>query len=276
MSDTRPAAELSRACSPEFWDALAPYHALIEDNYFDVRSVRRLLDSLPDPVLIVGGGQGLIVAELRNRGIRCDGIDSSPEMIRYARERRGVNLIKADAKAMPFTPGTYKTIIYATGVIDFIPDEQEIRTILEEGRRIANDAGRIIVAFYRLNDAQEQFMKQVGLLANNELWNRESLEIYHLKPHEMVGWVAQRAGVGRLRAIGILLRMTARCRARDIRTTFRMQRVFRDPEAARALHNAAPQRQPYRNETEIRNLFQRLEIPIKGLQLFSSCHIVEI
>ena len=276
MSDTRPAAELSRTCSPEFWDALAPYHALIEDNYFDRRSVRRLLGWLPDPVLIVGGGQGLIVAELRNRGIRCDGIDSSPEMIRYARERRGVNLIKADAKAMPFAPGTYKTIIYATGVIDFIPDEQEIRTILEEGRRIANDVGRVIVAFYRLNDAQEQFMKQVGLLANNQLWNRQSLEIYRLKPHEMAGWVARRAGVSRLRAVGMLLGMAARCRPRDIRTTFRMQRVFRDAETARALCQTAPERQPYRNATEIGNLFQRVGIPMKELRLFPSCFIVEI
>lgn len=276
MSDTRPAAEVSGNCSPEFWDALAPYHALIEDNYFDLRSVRLLMDSLQEPVLIVGGGQGLIVAELRNRGVRCDGIDSSPEMIRYASLRRGVNLIKADAKAMPFTPGTYKAIIYATGVIDFIADEQTIGAILNEGRRIANGSGRIFVAFYRLNKAQEQFMKRVGLLANHQVSNRQSLEIYRLKPHEMVGWVAQRAGVSPLRAVGILLGMTARCWARDIRTTFRMQRIFRDPEVARALHNAAPERQPYRNATEIRNLFQRLGIPIKGLQLFQSCHIVEL
>lgn len=276
MSDTQPAAGLSRTCSPEFWDALAPYHALIEDNYFDLRSVRLLLDSLREPVLIVGGGQGLIVAELRNRGVHCDGIDSSPEMIRYASLRRGVNLIKADAKAMPFAPGTYKTIIYATGVVDFIADEQEIRAILNEGLRITNGPGKIFVAFYRLNEAQEQFMKRVGLLANHQLANRQSLEIYRLKPHEIVGWVAKRAGVSRLRAAAILLGMTVRCRSRDIRTTFRMQRIFRDPEVARALSNAAPERQPYRNETEIRNLFQRLGIAIKGFQLFPSCHIVAL
>ena len=119
-------------------------------------------------------------------------------------------------------------------------------------------------------------MKRVGLLANHQLSNRQSLEIYRLKPHEMVGWVAQRAGVSPLRAVGILLGMTARCRARDIRTTFRMQRIFRDPEVARALCNAAPERQPYRNATEIANLFQRVGIPMKELRPFPSCFVVEI
>ena len=275
MSNAERGAEPPRTCSPAFWDALAPHHALIEDNYFDLRAVRLLLDSMKPPVLVVGAGQGLIVAELRNRGFRCDGIDSSPEMIRYASLRRGVTLIQADAGALPFAPGTYKTIVYPTGVVDFVGDEQEIRTILNEGRRITNGGGKMFVAFYRLSEAQERFVKRVGLLANHLLFHRQSLEVYQLNPRQMVGWVASRAGVSPLRAVCMLLGLTARCRWREIQMSSRMQRIFREPEAAKALLNAAPLQQPYRNAAEIERLFQRLGFPIKRLRLSPSCFIVE-
>ena len=55
-------------CS-DFWNALAPFHAEIEDTNFDLASVRRLLSEVESPVLIVGAGQGLIVEELRNLGM---------------------------------------------------------------------------------------------------------------------------------------------------------------------------------------------------------------
>jgi 2-polyprenyl-3-methyl-5-hydroxy-6-metoxy-1,4-benzoquinol methylase len=74
--------------SCEFWDALAPHHSAIENSYFDLPSVRRIVHDVRSPVLIVGAGQGLIVEELQKRGFQCDGVDLSLEMIRYARIRR--------------------------------------------------------------------------------------------------------------------------------------------------------------------------------------------
>src|SRR5689334_5006481 len=121
--------------STEFWDELAAHHAGIENSYFDLPSIRAILPELEPPVLIVGAGQGLIVEELTKRGIACDGVDFSPEMIRHAHLRRGLSLIKADARCMPFQDQTYGTIIYATGVIDFLDDEEAIAMILKEGRR---------------------------------------------------------------------------------------------------------------------------------------------
>src|SRR3954471_21190934 len=126
----------------DFWDALAPYHSAIEDNYFDLASLRAILSELEEPVLVVGAGQGLIVAEIQKRGMKCDGVDFSPEMIRYAKLRRGLSLIRADAKAMPFESGSYQTIIYATGVVDFTSDEVDIKRMLDEARRIVNPAGK--------------------------------------------------------------------------------------------------------------------------------------
>jgi hypothetical protein len=111
-------------CS-DFWNVLAQLHAEIEDTNFDLASARRLLPEIKSPVLVVGAGQGLIVEELRKHGCECDGVDLSSEMIRQAKLRRGITLVRADAKALPFPAGSYETIIYATGVVDFTADEDD-------------------------------------------------------------------------------------------------------------------------------------------------------
>src|SRR5438270_8700987 len=114
----------------DYWDALAPHHASLENNFFDLPSLRRIIHEIQQPVLVVGAGQGLIVEELIKNGFHTDGVDLSPEMIRYAKRRRGLTIIEADAKALPFGAGTYQTIIYATGVVDFMGDEEQIGVIL--------------------------------------------------------------------------------------------------------------------------------------------------
>ena len=93
-----------------YWDALAPHHSALENNYFDLPSLRRIVHDVHQPVLVVGAGHGLIVAELRKSGLRSDGIDLSSGMIRYAKTRRGLSLVQADARALPFGEGTYETI----------------------------------------------------------------------------------------------------------------------------------------------------------------------
>lgn len=266
---------MSRSSS-EFWDVLASHHGRVENHYLDLASLRGIVRAIQRPVLVVGAGQGLIVAELRNEGFECDGVDLSSEMIRYAKLRRGLDLVQADASAMPFEAGTYGTIIYATGVVDFMGDEEEIGVILNEGRRIVKPSGKMFVGFYRLSRALEDFVAKVGLLSNNAMSVRRSLETYLLNPVQMVAWVAKQAGVGRLHAATLLVWMLVRSTMQEKAVTLRMQRLVRDPQNARALISAAPEKQPYRSETEIRNLFQRLAVSIKNVQKFGSCYIVQI
>src|ERR1051326_7730151 len=102
----------------DFWNTLAPFHADVEDSNFDLASVRRLLPEIESPVLVVGAGHGLIVAELQKHGYECDGVDLSSEMIRQAKLRRGITLVQANARAMPFPAASYQTMIYATRVVD--------------------------------------------------------------------------------------------------------------------------------------------------------------
>jgi SAM-dependent methyltransferase len=260
----------------DFWDALAPHHFAIENNYFDLTSLRHILRELQEPVLVVGAGQGLIVAEIQKRGLQCDGVDFSPEMIRYAKIRRGLSLIQADAKAMPSKSSSYQTIIYATGVIDFTSDEADIKRILDEARRIARPAGKILVAFYRLSPALEHFLVRLGLLHNDVLLQRETLQIHQLKSLQLLRWVAQRAGVGGLRAALLLIRMSAFSTIKEKRIAFRMKTIFSKMNDVRSLIDGSPEKQPYRNEVEIGNLFKRLGISMKSLTTLNSCVIVQL
>ena len=262
--------------SCEFWDVLAPHHAAVENSYLNLSSLRRILSSIEAPVLVVGAGQGLIVAELQKKGFQCDGVDLSPEMIRYAKARRGLTLVKADASAMPFADESYATVLYATGVLDFILEEQTIRAILTEGRRVLKSGGKIFIAFYRFSPASERFLQRVGLLSHSVVSFRKSMEMYRLNPVQMVGWVAERVGVGYGRATAMMLRLSMLSTLQEKAMTFRMQAMCRDPQVATALRSSTPERAPYRNEPEIRNLLDRLSIPIRQLLVAGSCFIVEI
>ena len=264
------------ASSSDFWDALAPHHSAMENSYLDLPSLRLVQQDIHPPVLVVGAGQGLIVAALQKQGLRCEGVDLSAEMIRYARLRRGLHLIHADAKALPFGKGAYKTILFATGVIDFMSDEGEIRVILNEARRIMEPAGHIIIAFYRFSAATEEFAMRLGLLRNNVLRFRELLEIYRLTPMQTMSWVAKRAKAGYCGAVMLALRSWAFSSWQEKRNAFRMQRIFTKASHADALIQAAPADQTYRNEVEIRNLFTRLAIPIRQWGTSGSCHLVRV
>ena len=261
---------------PDFWNALAPFHSAIENNYFDLRSLRCILPELREPVLVVGAGQGLIVAEVRSRGFRCDGVDFSSEMIRYAQLRRGLSLIQADAKAMPLKDASYQTILYATGVVDFIGDETEVKRIMNEAARIVSPTGNIFVAFYRASLAVENLLSDLGLLHNHVLLQREALQINRLGSFQMLGWVAKRAGVSYARATLLLMRMTLFSTLREKLTAVKMKKIFRQMNDVSSLIESAPEKLPYRNEAEIRNLFGRLGVPMKQLTALRSCIIARI
>ena len=197
-------------------------------------------------------------------------------MIRYAKIRRGLSLIQADAKAMPLKSSSYQTIIYATGVVDFISDEADIKRILDEAKRIASPAGKIFVAFYRLSPALEHFLIRLGLLHNHVLLQRETLQIHRLNSLQMLRWVAKRAGVGYLHAALLLIRMSAFSTIKEKMIAFNMKKIFKKMNDAGSLIDGSPEKQPYRNEAEIGNLFKRLGISMKGIRTLNSCVIVQV
>jgi len=196
-------------------------------------------------------------------------------MIKHARSRRGLDLIQADASALPLGDATYETIIFATGVIDFNGDEEAIRKMLREGRRVVKPGGKIFIAFYRISPALEHFLQRLGLLNNHALHHRECIEIYLLTLAEMLQWLGQRARTGRLGAAALMLRLAMSGTLREKTTSLKMKRILRRMENPRAFIQAAPETQPYRNEKEIKRLFAHLNIPILELRTLATCWIAE-
>ena len=267
---------LEMSSSSDYWDVLAPHHLSIENNFLDLPSMRLIEADIRQPVLVVGAGLGLIVEGLRRKGFRADGVDLSAEMVRYAKLRRGITVVRADARALPFGELAYETVIYATGVIDFMRDEEQIALILDEARRVAGRSGKIFVAFYRFSAASEGFLTRLGLLSDNVLSYRETIEVYRLNPFQAISWVAKRAETGYLRASILSLSSLALSTNTERGAAFAMQRLCRDTDHAESMIKAAPERQPYRNEPEIRDMFGRLAIPIKKLHTSRTCYIVQI
>jgi hypothetical protein len=165
------------------------------------------------------------------------------------------------------------TIIYATGVVDFTADDDDIRAMLTEGRRVVKASGNIFVAFYKASEVQKGFLELVRLIRDHRLAFRASLEVDLLNPLQLVVWVASRAGLGRFRATMALLRAAVSSTALERRNTLKMQRGFRRLGDPRSLIEAAV---PYRNQKTIENLFQRLSIPNQQLSEFGSCGDVRI
>jgi ubiquinone/menaquinone biosynthesis C-methylase UbiE len=260
----------------KFWDVLAAHHAALENNYLELASLRRILGDVRSPVLVVGAGHGLLVAELQAKGFQCDGVDFSSEMILHAKSRRGLDLIQADATALPLGDATYETIIFATGVIDFNGEEEAIGRMLSEGRRAAKPGGKMFVAFYRFSPALENALTRLGLLSDHVLLHRRCLETYLMTGPQMFRWVMKSSGSGWLGTMSLMVRLVVSGTLREKAATLKMRQIIRRMEHPQAFIQAAPERQPYRGEAAIRRLFDRLRIPIQKLRTLATCWIVQI
>ncbi|MDE2982464.1 MAG: class I SAM-dependent methyltransferase [Gemmatimonadota bacterium] len=261
---------------PDYWDTLAPHHWRIENNYLDVESVRLILGDVRQPVLVVGSGQGLIVEELRRQGLRCDGIDLSARMTEYARVRRDLTLVRANAAAMPFADATYGTVIVATGVIDFMADAQEIETIMREAARIISGTGNVFVAFYRFSAAQKRFLTVLGFLRDGTLHARSALVLHRLGFGAMVARVAKTAGISPLRATLLCIRTGLESTKQERRIALAMRRVFAQAADPDAFIAGMPETQPYRDRSAIECLFDSLSMRIGNWQASSSCYLVRV
>ena len=259
-----------------YWDTLAPHHWRLENNYLNVPSVRLILGDIRPPVMVVGSGQGLIVEELRRQGLRCDGIDLSAEMMEYARLRRGLTLVRANAAAMPFADGTYETVIVATGVIDFMADAQQIETILREANRIVSGTGNVFVAFYRYSAAQQRFLTSLGLLRDGTLHMRSAMVLSRLGFGALVAWVAKTAGISTFQAVLLCISTALGSTKRERAVASRFGGCSLRPGIPTPSSKRRRRRSRTATRTAIGRLFDSLSMRIEDWQTSSSCHLVRV
>lgn len=267
-----------------FWKTWSPYWSYCEDSSLDVEAINKLTIAIRNPVLIIGAGQGLLVEQLQKKGFKVDGVDLEPNMIMYAKERRGLNLIQANAKNMPFSDKSYKTSIITTGVVDFLDDEEQIKLIINEALRVTDDSGKAFVAFYKYHRKVEKHLKDTGLITDKGLLRyRRLYELTKISFDNPVGFISaikNDANVGFLSALLALIGTAILLPKKDKRRRKDFSKIWK--QASRELYNpellidCSPEFVPYRNEEQIRNLFKNLNIPIHNMFIYASCAVVQL
>lgn len=260
----------------KYWELWSPYWSYLEDNHLDLDSINKLSSMIEDTALVIGAGQGLLVEQLKNRGFKVDGIDAEPEMVAYAKKRRNLDLILANGKKMPITDNTYQTSIVATGVVDFLDDEEQILSILNEAMRVTDDNGKVFVAFYRFHTHVEGLLRYLGLLTDDNRWRgRRMHEVFRLKPVAFLKAAAKQANVSFVSALFKFILLQMRLPRKEKEGMKRWAEMWKEINNPEELIACVPDSLPYRNEESIRILFKNLDIPIK--QIFQlTCLTVQI
>ena len=265
-----------------FWETWAPYLSYIEDNHLDVANIKKLGGLISDPVLIVGAGQGLLVEQLQKSGHKVDGVDLSPQMIKYAQIRRGLKLIEADARRLPFADQTYDTTIIATGVVDFLADDAQIGLIVNEARRVTQASGKVLVSFVGAHPAAERFGRRIGLFTHQGTFNertfnqRKMFELTRLSPFETLKTFRRDCQMGVFTALreGLILQMFLP--RKEKKMAKKLAQVWKVADNPQGLIDSAIESLPYRTEDEIRALFSRLRLPVVKWLGFGNCFVAQI
>lgn len=265
-----------------YFDLWAPYWSYLEDSYLDLESINKLAAAaiVKSPVLIVGAGQGIIVEQLIKMGFKADGIDLSPEMIRYAKQRRDLDLIQADARNMPFEDNAYQSTIIATGVIDFMDDEDQIALIINEVKRVTNNPGEVLIAFYRLHPRVEELMQYIGTISDDRWRLKRTYELLSLKPGEFLAAVKKMPHVSTLGCILALIKMQLMLPKKEKLMSKNWNRAWEkaqeEMEKPMTLIEGAPESLPYRNEQQIRGLFGKLNASLNHMHMLYSCIVAQL
>jgi ubiquinone/menaquinone biosynthesis C-methylase UbiE len=267
-----------------YWTAWSPYWSYQEDFFLDLDAINKLSAFITNPVLIIGAGQGLLVEQLQKNDFTVEGIDLDPQMISYAKERRGIDLIQANAMEMPFANDSYKTSIIATGVVDFIDDEEQIKSIINEALRVTDKTGKVLVAFYKYHPKVEALLKYTGIITNKSLLRFKKLaEMTMLSfesPIRFIRAVRKETNIGFLRTLFILLRTQLFLPKKEKKESRKLSAVWKrarnELDNPQSLIDCLPELVPYRSKEEIRGLFKDLNFSIKNMFYYDSCTIVQL
>ncbi len=264
-----------------YFDVWAPYWSYIEDFCLDIESLKQLMEFIQSPVLVVGAGQGLLVEELLQQDLQVTGIDLSREMIQYAKERRGIELIHADAKETPFPDQFFQTSIITTGVLDFMDDEEAIHQIITEVRRVTDETGKVFIAFNRFHPRAEELMRYTGLISEDDQWCfRDTYVAMSQKPSELFASIQKNPNISTLGALLVVIKTELLLPRKEkvVRKRWKKawEKIKREVENPQQLIDCAPEYIPYRNKTQIQDLFRKMNLPIQQIHELYSCIVVQL
>ena len=129
------------------WDALAPYWHIFEAAGSDDSVLTAAMAAgLDTPVLYIGGGVGTYAARLAALIGNVVAIDSSRAMVRETRVRHPeIAAIVADVVTLPFADAAFRSVVCATGVIEFLDDT--LQAAYRELARVCRGGALYVAAF---------------------------------------------------------------------------------------------------------------------------------
>lgn len=224
------------------------------------------------------------MSSCKKKDFTVDGIDLDPQMISYAKKRRGLDLIEADARNMPFANNSYKTSIIATGVVDFIDDEEQIKLIINEALRVTDGSGKVFVAFYKYHTKVEALLKYTGIITDKSLLRFKKLaEMTVLSFENPIGFiraVQKETNVGFLSSMYVLMRTQLFLPKKEKRVGKKLSALWKkaknELDNPQLLLDCLPELVPYRNREQINSLFKNLNFSVKNIYFYDSCTIVQL
>ncbi len=165
---------------PINWSDMTDVWNCFEDMGLSPNRIDEIYESIVSPILIVGGGAGLVPEYLLQKGYEVTAIDSCSEMIELA-AKRGINIEHADFLNNPYNDNSFRTVILSTGTIDARAlEDRSIDNLLIESKRVLRTGGNSIFAYFIANPDMELVYDQLGLNqepSNNRLlYQAENIE----------------------------------------------------------------------------------------------------
>lgn len=269
-----------KSAADEWWRAWAPYWEHVEDRHLSVFVTDGFVESVESPTLVIGAGQGVIVEELKKRGLAALGVDRSLAMAREARRRRELDLVGADAERLPFCDEHFRTVIVSTGVVDYSADAESIMAILEESFRVMRRGGTLFVAFYQMPRAVEETLRRIGVIQGQEYFMSRLVElrlggVEPLQPfraaRKITGWTGRHFLPTFASFIKLGWTLPHEVRADYQEVDALLQSATADGADPGALRAVVPDRIPYRREREVRELFERAGFPCGRIDHHDDC-----
>jgi ABC-2 type transport system ATP-binding protein len=264
-----------------WWSAWAPYWERLEDRHLGVAATESFLHAVAGPVLVAGAGHGLIVDHLRRKGFDVDGVDLDPTMIEMARRRRGIEIVHADARDLPYPARRYQTVILSSGVVDYSEDAAAIRRIVDESLRVLAPHGNLLVAFYQVPPVIERIHRTLGVIDGRNYFMRRIFEIgetVKVAPFRCVrlitGWTGRAYLPTLLRwcRIGFFLPREMKEEHAVIQEI--LARADADGTGRRALLDSVPTRIPYRDEAGVLELLADLGLVVDEIIRHPDCLVI--
>lgn len=137
--------------------------------------------SKPARVLDVGCAAGYFLSVAKENGWNCTGVEVSPVVGAFARDRYGLDIRQGTLLEQKFEPASFDFITF-WDVVEHLPDPQ---AVLREARRLLAPGGKLLVETQNVNS---RFARWMG-----PRWHhyKHAEHIYHFNPRTIQQLLAQ-------------------------------------------------------------------------------------